>query len=721
MSFTRRERDGGRRRALPRAPRGLFERDPGLTAWAVLTLALGLVLTAEETYGQPSVPERPAICWRTVGSEVLGSSARAPAPSKRAEDSADWLELLIGADRGGLLVWGDGAGADASGVYSAFQVRGDEPHVFLRGAAEDPVVWINATARGDGVGRMTIRTRRSGTGSCRSGNVGSADFLEIDAVGVNGASSCQRWPLPAAAETGSVTLGSVFADEPGTLCFPTAVPQLVGEHLVEAERLIFEARLQLGQVEVRPSRSPAGVVLEQSPDDVVLEQSPDATTEAAALPPETTIDLVVGRFTDAPDLVGEIVERAGLLLGPLDLLLEARSGDRAPDPETIARYRVASQRPAAGESVPVGSVIEVQALVAVPSFLGMPLTDVLRLSADSGLSVDLPADDLAGSGAGSAPAEVFTVDRQSPPPGELMAFGDMVELELAVAVPELRGLSVTEASNRARARGLRPDPNFERALRESRADIPTSVASQRPAAGSRASPGDPVSVDIAVPVPELRGRRVEEALDQLEARGLAPEPGSASLELWLQPGVANRISGQRPEPGTWVVPGTAVTIEVDVRVPALARKTRRAAVTSLEATRLRLGEVGTWPATSRLGTVVTQRPLANTWAAAGSAVGVTVAGSLPPIEPWKLRLRELFLVLALLGAWKWVRAPRGKLPEGLEIHGVLDHGRQSFERDSGEPADLNVNFSLRIHADAGRQSLVENGPTKSDQEVATDA
>lgn len=216
----------------------------------------------------------------------------------------------------------------------------------------------------------------------------------------------------------------------------------------------------------------------------------------------------------------------------------------------------------------------VPGLIAVPSLLGLPRAAAETALARAGLKPGTVTEQESRYAPG-------TVIGQSPDPADEIAPEIPVDLVVAVAirptVPDLRGLSLAEATGRIEALGLMRGTVAER---ESKDAAEGTVLTQEPLAGMRVEPGSAVSLVVAVAppptvaVPELAGRSRDEAERLLKAAGLAP--GQVTEKEGGRPGV---VLAQAPKAGTEVPAGSPVSLVVssDVAVEALIDRAVRAA------------------------------------------------------------------------------------------------------------------------------------------------
>jgi hypothetical protein len=190
----------------------------------------------------------------------------------------------------------------------------------------------------------------------------------------------------------------------------TVVPDLGGLTLAEARDRLRQARLVLGAVEGPPADPAARVTGQDPPPGSAVGRRGKVDVTVSVPDPLLTV----------PDLRGRTRAEAAALLEPLKLVLVVRSGSG----------RVRSQRPAAGDQVPPGSVVEVTlravappVLVTVPDLRRRTLTDAEATVAAAGLA-------LRASGARDG-----TVATQTPAPGTRAPRGSLVAVTMTAAAP----------------------------------------------------------------------------------------------------------------------------------------------------------------------------------------------------------------------------------------------------------------------------------------------
>jgi beta-lactam-binding protein with PASTA domain/tetratricopeptide (TPR) repeat protein len=263
---------------------------------------------------------------------------------------------------------------------------------------------------------------------------------------------------------------------------------------------------------------------------------------------------------------------------------------------------------------------------AVPDLIGMVPRQAEQALIESGFAVgEIRRQPSAG--------KIGTVVAQRPVAGSRAVAGARVDLTLALpqgsfAMPDLRGLGVEEAERRLAEHGLGP-ARIRRI--EKRGRRRSEVTGQSPRPGKKVSAGMAVELEVTVPrplkVPDVVGRSYREAVDKLETKSftlgeVGREPSCES------PG---RVLRQSPAKGERLPPGSPVALVVaapaaDARpVPGLIGVGRRAAEELLARSGFRPSEVDERESDQPPGTVLAQRPAAQTVLGAGCPVALTVA------------------------------------------------------------------------------------------------
>jgi beta-lactam-binding protein with PASTA domain len=148
----------------------------------------------------------------------------------------------------------------------------------------------------------------------------------------------------------------------------------------------------------------------------------------------------------------------------------------------------------------------------------------------------------------------------------------------------------------------------------------------------------PYQAIFAVPrvqVPDVRGRRLEDADALLRKAGLTPGRTSSAVG----PRIAGTVSQQDPAPNAVVVRGTTFNLvlvaprpsatndgdqEFSTQVPRLDGLTPNQASALLERNRLLLGSVSTGKGKGPDGTIYGQKPQPGSWARVGSKIDVAI-------------------------------------------------------------------------------------------------
>jgi len=160
------------------------------------------------------------------------------------------------------------------------------------------------------------------------------------------------------------------------------------------------------------------------------------------------------------------------------------------------------------------------------------------------------------------------------------------------------------------------------------------VVSTDPPAGTRAKEGTEVDVSVnsgtsaSITVPGLVGQGQSAAEDNLERIDLVP----VVTESYSPTISAGQVMAQVPEPGSKVVAGANVVIQVSqgvapetVAVPAVTGKTQAAADSDLKGAGLAVKVYSVYSDTVAKGTVIAQAPEAGSEVTVGSEVAIAVS------------------------------------------------------------------------------------------------
>lgn len=259
------------------------------------------------------------------------------------------------------------------------------------------------------------------------------------------------------------------------------VPDLIGKTRVEAEALIVEAELTVGDIEERFDEAPPGTVLDQSP-------VPNAPVE-----PGSEVSLVVSKgveLVEVPQIIGlpetealALLEEAGLTARPL------------PDEfnEKVEPGNVFEQEPAPGEKVQKGSAVQYVAsrgveTVKVPNVAGMTRANAENALREAGFKVSVTEqfDNKIAQG---------RVISQNPKSDLAVARGSTVAIVVSkgqerVVVPDVIGRTQIEAVNVLEASGFKVRITYEPHSNNN------TVLEQDPSPGTGAPRGSTVEILI---------------------------------------------------------------------------------------------------------------------------------------------------------------------------------------------------------------------------------
>ena len=430
----------------------------------------------------------------------------------------------------------------------------------------------------------------------------------------------------------------IAAAPPATSSTALRVPNLLKRQVEDAEAILAESGLELGNVTTLSFDAPAGTVLRQSPAagqiakkgsrvDVWIAAAPPATSSTALRVP----NLLKRQVEDAEAILAE----SGLELGNVTTLsFDAPAG-------TVLR-----QSPAAGDPAGQGARVDVWIAAAppitpsnrvkVPDLIKRQVKEAAEILSESRLQLGAVAPV-------SSNAPEGTVLRQSPAAGQSAEPGLRVDVWVAavppVKVPELRQRAVREARAMLSESGLQLG-----AVEPIAAQAPEgTVVRQDPVAGRTVKRGSAVRVWIAealaVTVPDLRGLPVEEAGERLRASrlGLGVQTPRPSLPP------AGEVMEQKPAAGAEVELGAGVDVTVgdgsQAQVPGIVGDTEGTALERLDVAGLRPGERRTEESEAPEGEILRQQPAGGNVVGRGSAVAYWVAVSPQVIVPDIIGLR----------------------------------------------------------------------------------
>ena len=232
-----------------------------------------------------------------------------------------------------------------------------------------------------------------------------------------------------------------------------------------------------------------------------------------------------------------------------------------------------------------------------------------------------------------------TIISQDPKAGGKLSRGQAVEVVVSkgqdlVLVPDLTGLSQTQAESKLEQAGLRMNGVSQQSSAEVKAGL---IISQSPAAGSRVPKNTAVSIVISkgpemVTVPNVVNMTREAATQRLETAGFKVEV-QESPSTTVPEGT---VTAQEPAAGESAPKGSTVTITVAKRpaqkaVPDVVGKTAAAARMTLEGQGFVVNELVDITTTdpSKAGKVASQSPAGGDLADEGSTVTIHIYKTAP--------------------------------------------------------------------------------------------
>jgi beta-lactam-binding protein with PASTA domain len=353
------------------------------------------------------------------------------------------------------------------------------------------------------------------------------------------------------------------------------------------------------------------------------------------------------------------------------------SGEAPADP---AKVIVVEQNPAPNTQVPVGTTVTVvvrastvrqtgpidprisQRVTVVPELVKRPLSEAQPLVTTARLKLEV------SGGSPEDTSHAIVVD-QKPSPGTRVLVGTIVTVTVQIqrpddltTVPDLMKPPLSEVPQRVRNARLRLEVRGGWPEDTSR----VTVASQKPAPGTRVRPGSTVVVTLEVQlavVPELLSQFLPEAQRRIKIAGLRLEvPGG-------RPPDPTRaiVVGQKPEKGARVpfdsivvatvrilpppqgdplpppkappivpppiAPPPPPPLDEFVRVPGLVPLHLMEALKRVKSERLRLEVAGGWPSDPEHAVVADQTPAEGTRVRVGTLISVHVLPAGQAFQP----------------------------------------------------------------------------------------
>ncbi|MEV5604848.1 Stk1 family PASTA domain-containing Ser/Thr kinase [Streptomyces sp. NPDC052299] len=264
-----------------------------------------------------------------------------------------------------------------------------------------------------------------------------------------------------------------------------------------------------------------------------------------------------GQFTKVPSLLGQTEQAARKRLS--DAGLELKNVERAFS-DTVDRGKVISSDPKSGARIRGnGSVSLVVSrgpeIVQVPDVAGDRLADARQRLKKAGLlpgmvTKEFSEDVAAGEVVRTEPKA--GTDRH---PDSAVAI--VVSKGSPVNVPDVTGLSVEDATDTLADEGLKAK------VKPGRVHSPEDegdVAVQSPEEGAEAAEGDTITLTVSsgprmVEVPDVVGKNVDDAQDELEAAGFEVEVDRGFLSF------SDKVSSQSVDGGDRAPEGDTITIK----------------------------------------------------------------------------------------------------------------------------------------------------------------
>jgi eukaryotic-like serine/threonine-protein kinase len=203
-----------------------------------------------------------------------------------------------------------------------------------------------------------------------------------------------------------------------------------------------------------------------------------------------------------------------------------------------------------------------------------------------------------------------------------------------VTVPDLTGMTVTEASTTLNDAGLRLGTVTNKSTPDA---AQGTVLSQTPKAGAQAGEGGSVDVVVAsaaaVAVPNLLGLTQSEATAQITGAGFTL---GVIAQAFDENAPAGQVVGQAPAAGTQLLPGSQIGITVSSgpapsaspaasAVPDVVGQEQAQAESTLQSAGFTVAVQNVSDPSAPAGTVIGQTPSAGVFAQPGSSVTILVA------------------------------------------------------------------------------------------------
>ncbi|MFF3952410.1 Stk1 family PASTA domain-containing Ser/Thr kinase [Streptomyces sp. NPDC001890] len=264
-----------------------------------------------------------------------------------------------------------------------------------------------------------------------------------------------------------------------------------------------------------------------------------------------------GQFTRVPSLLGQTEKDARQRLAKAGL--ELKGVDRAYS-DTVERGEVISSDPGSGDRIRGNDAVKLVVsrgpeTVKVPDLRDLSVADARRELKKVGLVPGMITKEFSEE---TVRGDVIRTD---PVAGTERHSDSAVALHVSkgapVDVPDVSGLSVEDATAALADEGLKakvlPD-------RVNSPEVEGDIARQSPGAGSEAAEGDTITLTVSdgprmIDVPDVTGKDVDEATDELEAAGFEVKVDRPFLSF------SDTIESQSVDGGDQAPEGSTITIK----------------------------------------------------------------------------------------------------------------------------------------------------------------
>jgi serine/threonine-protein kinase len=261
------------------------------------------------------------------------------------------------------------------------------------------------------------------------------------------------------------------------------VPAVVGQQFDAARTVLLNDGFRVAQL-TEPSDHPAGSVFSQSPvGGAKADKGSTVTLTVSAGPGNSTVPAVE---SDSLATAERLIRQAHLKVGTV----QSQSSATVPDGNVI------STAPSAGQSVPVGTPVEIfvssgKPQKTVPDVVGQSQASAKSTLQGAGFNVQVTTQTTSSATAGNVISE-------NPAAGSSEPQGTTVTIVVAkalatVSVPSVTGDTAAQASTTLQAAGFKVTQTTRNVKKKSNEGI---VVSQIPGAGASANKGSTVTIVV---------------------------------------------------------------------------------------------------------------------------------------------------------------------------------------------------------------------------------